>query len=71
MGLAYEYGQGVEQDYDEAVKWFRLSAEQGVATSPVVSRVSKARVLPPVISPIRKNLSLPRVWANSCIAVAK
>ena len=24
-------GQGVPQDYKEAVKWYRLSAEQGVA----------------------------------------
>jgi TPR repeat protein len=25
----YEEGQGVAQDYAEAVKWFRKSAEQG------------------------------------------
>ena len=27
----YEKGQGVPQDYQEAVKWYRLSAEQGFA----------------------------------------
>ena len=27
----YERGQGVTQDYKEAEKWFRLSAEQGIA----------------------------------------
>ena len=31
LGVAYEKGQGVAQDYKEAVKWYRLSAEQGVA----------------------------------------
>ena len=25
----YEYGYGVKQDYGEALKWYRLSAEQG------------------------------------------
>ena len=29
--MAYANGQGVTQDYSEAVKWFRLAAEQGVA----------------------------------------
>ena len=27
----YEYGQGVTQDYKEAVKWYRLAADQGNA----------------------------------------
>jgi hypothetical protein len=27
----YEKGQGVPQDYKEAVKWYRLAAEQGYA----------------------------------------
>ena len=30
LGLMYKNGQGVPQDYQEAVKWYRLSAEQGV-----------------------------------------
>ena len=29
VGDAYYYGEGVEQDYAEAVKWYRLAAEQG------------------------------------------
>jgi len=29
LGLAYEKGQGVPQDYQEAVKWYRLAAAQG------------------------------------------
>ena len=29
--VMYEDEEGVPQDYKEAVKWFRLSAEQGVA----------------------------------------
>ncbi len=31
LGVMYEVGQGVPQDYDEAVKWYRLAAEQGDA----------------------------------------
>ncbi len=27
----YETGRGVAQDYAEALKWYRLAAEQGVA----------------------------------------
>ena len=30
-GNKFYYGQGVPQDYKEAVKWYRLSAEQGLA----------------------------------------
>ena len=26
----YSYGQGVPQDYAEALKWFRLAADQGL-----------------------------------------
>jgi len=28
LGVCYQNGQGVAQDYHEAVKWFRRSAEQ-------------------------------------------
>ena len=31
LGLMYYNGQGVLQDYKEAVKWYRKSAEQGYA----------------------------------------
>lgn len=31
LGLMYENGQGVAQDYQEAVRWYRLAAEQGNA----------------------------------------
>ena len=30
-GVAYYYGNGVKQDYNEAAKWFRKAAEQGHA----------------------------------------
>jgi hypothetical protein len=33
LGVMYLRGQGVLQDYKEAVKWFRLSAEQGNANA--------------------------------------
>jgi TPR repeat protein len=31
LGAAYDYGDGVTQDYGEAVKWYRLAAAQGLA----------------------------------------
>jgi TPR repeat protein len=29
LGLAYEQGKEVPQDYSEAVRWYRLAADQG------------------------------------------
>ena len=31
LGMMYEFGQGVSQNYEEAVKWYTLAAEQGLA----------------------------------------
>ena len=31
LGVMYDNGRGVLQDYKEAVKWYRLAAEQGDA----------------------------------------
>ena len=28
LGICYQTGQGVQQDYQEAVRWFRRAAEQ-------------------------------------------
>ncbi len=39
VGVMYEKGQGVDQSYDEAVKWFGSSAEQGVSQAQM--RLSK------------------------------
>ena len=33
LGLKYYNGEGVPQDYQEAVKWYRLAAEQGDASA--------------------------------------
>ena len=33
LGFMYEDGQGVLQDYAEAVKWYRLAADQGDASA--------------------------------------
>jgi TPR repeat protein len=30
LGLMYDYGQGVEKDPSESIKWYRMAAEQGV-----------------------------------------
>ena len=35
LGVMYYYGEGVSQDYGEAVKWYRLAAEQGLASAQV------------------------------------
>jgi TPR repeat protein len=31
LGVYYEFGYGVPQDYAKAAKWYRLAAEQGLA----------------------------------------
>ena len=36
LGLMYDKGQGVAQDYKEAVKWLRKAAEQGDAEAQTV-----------------------------------
>ena len=33
LGLMYESGEGVPQDFAEAVRWYRLDAEQGSAAA--------------------------------------
>jgi len=33
LGWMYDKGKGVTQDYQEAVKWYRLAAEQGYAAA--------------------------------------
>jgi hypothetical protein len=33
LGVMYEHGKGVSQDYMTAVKWFRLAAKQGYGTA--------------------------------------
>ena len=35
LGITYKKGQGVTQDYKEAVKWFRLAADQGDADAQI------------------------------------
>ena len=34
LGMMYAYGRGVTQDDKEAVKWYRLSADQGYGGCP-------------------------------------
>jgi TPR repeat protein len=33
LGISYDNGQGVPQNYAEAVKWYRLAADQGDASA--------------------------------------
>ena len=35
LGIMFSYGQGVPQNYAEAMKWFRKSADQGNADAQV------------------------------------
>ena len=35
LGLMYESGRGVPQDYKEAIKWYRLAADQGFARAQI------------------------------------
>ena len=46
VGLMYNGGQGVPQDVNEALRWYRLAAEQGLAdaSSSSVLRITKAMV---------------------------
>ena len=37
LGSLYGFGRGVPQDYTEALKWVRKSAEQGSAAGPFAS----------------------------------
>jgi TPR repeat protein len=36
LGIRYEKGEGIPQDYKEAVKWYRKAAEQGHADAQVI-----------------------------------
>jgi hypothetical protein len=44
MGVSYEYGEGVPQDYAQAAVWYRKAAEQGRAPSeaPVLAQFALA-----------------------------
>ena len=33
LGLIYDNGEGVPQDYAQAMKWYRLAADQGYASA--------------------------------------
>ena len=33
LAVLYHYGEGVIQDHEEAVRWYRKAAEQGIANS--------------------------------------
>lgn len=36
LGVRYYHGQGVEQSYEEALKWYRMAADQGLAEAEYV-----------------------------------
>ena len=43
LGVSYRDGQGVQQDYKEAAKWYRLSAEQGFAKAQEMAKKWKLK----------------------------
>ncbi len=60
LGMMYALGQGVPQDYSEALKWFSLAAEQGEAQAQYVlgSMYFEGRGVPQVYSEAFKWFSL-------------
>lgn len=42
LGLTYEEGEEVKQNYSEAVKWYLKAAEQGVYEDPASNRLNPA-----------------------------
>ena len=36
LGTCYEFGKGVEQSYEQAIRWYRKAAEQGHANAKAV-----------------------------------
>ena len=52
LGLMYDEGQGVNQDYAEALKWYRRAAERGRYTHKTISAICitmvevSAKILP-------------------------
>jgi len=60
LGMMYALGQGVPQDYSEALKWFSLAAEQGDAQAQYVlgSMYFEGRGVPQVYSEAFKWFSL-------------
>ena len=63
LGLMYENGQGVPQDFKEAVKWYRKSAEQGDADAQSMVGVCYADGLGVAKNPIEGY-----AWYNVAIA---
>jgi uncharacterized protein len=54
LGFMYTNGQGVPQDYVEAVKWYRLAAEQGHAVAQGSLDRLAARMPPAQIAEARR-----------------
>ena len=42
LGAMYVQGQGVQQDYKEAAKWYRLAAEQGHGIAQEILKIWKS-----------------------------
>ena len=65
LGFMYDEGQGVPQDYAEALKWYRLAAAQGFAKAQFLLGVMYAkgrgrpaglRTSPQMVQPCCRNL---------------
>ena len=63
LDIMYGNGNGVLQDYAEAVKWYRLSAEQGDAGAQTLG-VMRGKVFLRIISSYVANCSLMGIKAG-------
>lgn len=59
LGVSYGNGQGVAQNYQEAVKWFRLAAKQGQAKAQYYLSLSYANELGVIQNDVRAYM-----WSN-------
>ena len=57
LGLMYDKGQGVRQDYAQAVQWYRKAAEQGLAEAQYNLGVMYAKG-----EGVRQNYKIAKEW---------
>ena len=63
LGVMYHNGQGVPQDYAQAVKWYRLAADQGNANAQ-----SNLGVMYAKSQGVPRDLVLAHMWSNLAAA---
>ena len=64
LGVMYQNGQGVPQDYKTAVKWYRLAAEQGNA-----SAQGNLGVMYALGTGVLKDYVYAHMWGNIAVSI--